>query len=245
NATSDANTAIMKTRIKYSTHITITSASAAKSITFHQSDLSALTHVENISSKTSITPSTTPPPTYRAISPSPPTYESYKKPYLTVADLYMRYAPLSRPPSTTTRTITVLPTMSMQDLYEKFHDKEKRVIPTSSKTLDSPIKQHSTRQNLEHVVFERFGFIRCPKNASKLRFSISSKSIIQRLIVQQQRHIKSIKHNALSDICIDDVRRHTMLPINLVTPSRRLRDIIPTEKNMNTSAEHIRCSNKV
>ena len=46
-------------------------------------------------------------------------------------------------------------------------------------------KQHATRQNLEHVVFERFEFIRCSKNAFKLRFSISLKSIVQRLIIQE------------------------------------------------------------
>ena len=69
----------------------------------------------------------------------------------------------------------------MQDLYEKFHDKEKRVIFTS-------------------------------------------KSIVQKLIVQQQRHIKSIKHDTLSDICINDVRKHIMSPVDLTvavkTPTR-------------------------
>ncbi|CAF9943111.1 MAG: Baculoviral IAP repeat-containing protein 5, partial [Alectoria fallacina] len=196
----DADTAIMKAGIEYSTHTT--PASAAKSLTPHKSSLSALAPVE------SSLPSATPPPTYRAISPPPPTYEPYKKPYLTVADLYMRYAPLSRPPSSkATRTMTVLPTMSMQDLYEKFHDKEKRVIPTPSGTLDSPTKQHATRQNLGHVVFERFGFIRCPRSMPK--------SIAQGLTVQQQRHIKPIKHDALPEIWMDDVRRHTMSPVDL------------------------------
>ena len=139
----------------------------------------------------------------------------------------MRYASLSRPSFTITRTslnkpqarskatriMTVFPTMYMQNLYEKFYNKEKRVIPTSS-------KQHATRQNLGHAVFERFGFIRCPK----LRSSLSSKSIAQGLTVQQQRHVKSIKHGALPDICIDDVRRHTMSPVDPVvavkTPAR-------------------------
>ena len=151
------------------------SFSAAKSITSHKSNLSTLAPVETSTSL----------PIYRSVSLSSPTYEPYKKPYLTIADLYMRYAPLSKPPSNkATRIMTVLPVMSMQDLYEKFHDKEKRVIPTPSGTLDSPTKQHATRQNLGHVVFERFESIRCPKNASKLRFSMSSKSIVQGLIVQ-------------------------------------------------------------
>ena len=101
----------------------------------------------------------------------------------------------------------------MQNLYEKFHNKEKRVI--SNKILDSPFKQHAIRQNLKYVVFERFESIRCSKNAFKLHFSISSKSIAQELTVQQQRHIKFIKYGALFDICINDVRKHIMSSVNL------------------------------
>ena len=36
----------------------------------------------------------TPPPTYRAVSPPPPVYQATPKAYLTVQDLYMRYASL-------------------------------------------------------------------------------------------------------------------------------------------------------
>ena len=39
------------------------------------------------------TPPATPPPTYRVVSPPPPAYKA-KKAYLTIEDLYMRYAPL-------------------------------------------------------------------------------------------------------------------------------------------------------
>ena len=173
----------MKTRIKYFTHITITSIFIAKNIAFHIFNLSIFIHVENTSSKTLIISSTTSSFIYRAISSLSSIYQTIKL-YLTIADLYMRYASLSRPPSKITRIMTVLPTMFMQDLYEKFHDKKKRVIPTSSKTLDSPIKQHATRQNLGHDVFERFGFIRCPESMPRLHFSISPKSIAQGLIVQ-------------------------------------------------------------
>ena len=191
------------------------------------------------------------PPTYRTISPPPPIYQT-TKPYLIVADLYMRYASLSKPQarSKITRTMTVLPTMSIQNLYEKFHGKEKRIIPTPSRTLDSPTKQHATRQNLGHAVFERFGFIRSlPKSTPRLHSSISSKSIAQGLTIQQQRHIKSIKHDALPDICIDDVRSHTLSPADLAvavkTPAQYRTYGIPAEKGMNTSAEHMRRSNKV
>ena len=75
------------------------------------------------------------------------------------------------------------------------------------------------------------------------------KSIAQGLTVQQQRHIKSIKHSALPDIYIDDVRRHTMSPVDLAvavkTPARYRTYGIPAEKGINTSTEHMRCSNKV
>ena len=72
----------------------------------------------------SVTPPSTyraasPLPEYRAVSPSPPTYETASKNYLTMADLYMRYAPLKsaksksakewiRPMATRSRTSTHL-----------------------------------------------------------------------------------------------------------------------------------------
>ncbi|CAF9941899.1 MAG: hypothetical protein ALECFALPRED_009376 [Alectoria fallacina] len=176
NAFSDTNTAITKAGIKYPTH---TTAPITPKATVTLSSTSLPAYCPSLQRR-----KTTPLPVYRSVSSSSPTYEPYKEPYLTVADLYMRYVPLSKLQTrnkTTRRITTVLPTMSMQDLYEKFHDKEKRVIPTP-------------------------------------------KSIAQGLTVQQQRHIKSIKHDTLPGICIDDVRRHTMLPVDLAvavkTPTR-------------------------
>ena len=224
----DADTAIKKGEI---THLAATSASAKKSIASHKSSLSALAPVETSTSLSA----------YRFVSSSSLIYEPYKKPYLIVADLYMRYAPLSRP-RRITNSVTVLFIMSMQDLYEKFHDKEKRVIPASSKTLDSPIKQHATRQNLGHAIFERFGSIRSLSESMP-------KSIIQGLTVQQQRHIKPIKHGALSDICIDDVRRHTMSPADLAVAVKtltRFRTLASQPRKSSTDSHQVmRCSNKV
>ena len=62
----------------------------------------------------------------------------------------MRYAPfkyinLTHFRFTITRIRSVLLIMFMQNLYEKFHNKKKRVIPASNKTFDSLIKQHTTR----------------------------------------------------------------------------------------------------
>ena len=96
-----------------------------------------------ITPKVTVTLSSTPLSVYRSVLSSPFTYEPYKKLYLTVADLYMRYALLNRSSFIITRIMIILFIMFMQDLYEKFHDKEKRVI--SNKTLDSPTKQHATR----------------------------------------------------------------------------------------------------
>ncbi|CAD6592849.1 MAG: hypothetical protein ASARMPRED_006752 [Alectoria sarmentosa] len=142
----DADTAIKKGGIKPNTRPAATSSSAAKSIAPHKSSVSALTHVENTPPKISATPPTTPPPIYRAVSPPPPTYQTITpKTYLTIADLYMRYAPIksahSRP--TTTRTMSVLPTMSIQDLYKQF-GKEKSIISTPNKTLDSSTNRNAT-----------------------------------------------------------------------------------------------------
>ena len=183
NAISDIN--IVKKRITrfVITHLAAISFFAAKSISSHKFNLSTLASVE----KTTIIIklfllSTNSSFIYRAISSLSFIYKSYKKPYLTIANLYIRYALLNKPPFTSTHIITIFSIIFMQNLYEKFYDKKKRII--SNKILNSPLKQHATRQNLEHVVFERFEFIRYPKNAFKLHFSISSKSIAQGLTVQ-------------------------------------------------------------
>ena len=54
----------------------------------------------------------------------------------------MRYALLSRSRHITNPK-TVLPTLTVQDLYEKFHGKEKLIIPTPSKTFNSSVNQNS------------------------------------------------------------------------------------------------------
>ena len=127
----------------------ITSFFAAKSISFHKFNLSTLASVESIIFKITITSvflSSTSLLTYRFVSFSPFTYKLYKKSYLTIADLYIRYVSLNRPSfNKVTRIMTMLFVMFMQDLYEKFYDKKKRVILTLSKTLDSPIKQYTIR----------------------------------------------------------------------------------------------------
>ena len=140
NVINDANTVIIKA---------ITFIFIIKSIAIYKTDLSlfftsetVFNNADNTFSKTSAILSLT----YRAISFSPFIYKSYKKLYLTIVDLYMRYASLSRFSfNKITRIMIVFLIMFMQDLYEKFQNKEKRVILTLSKILDSPIKQHAIR----------------------------------------------------------------------------------------------------
>ena len=84
NVTSDEN--IVKEKI---THFAVTSFSAAKSISFYKFNLSAFAPVESFLSLTSLS-------VYRFVSSLSPIYELYKKLYLIIADLYMRYASLSK-----------------------------------------------------------------------------------------------------------------------------------------------------
>ena len=206
----DADTAIKKGGIKPNTRPAATSSSAAKSIAPHKSSVSALTHVENTPPKISATPPTTPPPIYRAVSPPPPTYQTITpKTYLTIADLYMRYAPIksahSRP--TTTRTMSVLPTMSIQDLYKQF-GKEKSIISTPNKTLDSSTNRNAT-SDCQKSHFE------CSDSTVKTTLSITTKSNIQTSTTQSSSHMRPSKHSTRVVICIDDVRRHTMSTVDL------------------------------
>ena len=213
----NANTAIKKRRIESITRPAAISSSAPKSIMFHKPSLSTLTPAESITPKVTITAGlslpSTPLPTYRAMSPSPPTYETVTKPYLTVADLYMRYASLNKP-RRTTNLMTVLPIISMQNLYEKFHNKEKLIIPTSNKTLDSPTNQNATFDCQK-------SHFKCSDSTIKTTLSIT-KSNNQTFITQSLDYTKSIKHNALTNIRINDVRKYTISPIDLAVAVKTL-----------------------
>ncbi len=106
----------------------MTAASAIKSQPPPKYSASSLLSSKTTSSAAPSRP-VTPPPTYRAMSPSPPAYQP-KKNYLTVADLYVRYAPLKSVLSATkgTRSATQKTTASrayltIQNLYERFSQK--------------------------------------------------------------------------------------------------------------------------
>ena len=109
-------------------HFITTSFFAAKSISFHKFNLLILASIESFLSSTSLS-------IYRFVLFSSFIYEPYKKSYLTIVDLYIRYVLLSKPLcNKVTRIIIMLFIMFMQNLYEKFRNKKKRVILTSNKT---------------------------------------------------------------------------------------------------------------
>ncbi len=104
----------------------MTAASASKSQPPPKYSASSLLSSETTSSAAPLR-SVTPPPAYRATSPSPPAYQAAPKNYLTVADLYVRYAPLKSMLSTakgshsaTQKTTVSRAYLTVQDLYETF-----------------------------------------------------------------------------------------------------------------------------
>ena len=64
----------------------------------------------------------TPPPTYRAISPPPPAYKAY----LTIQDLYIRYAPLKSIHSAPKLAPNTASYLTVQDLYKRFKKLSKK-----------------------------------------------------------------------------------------------------------------------
>ena len=125
------------------TYLVTTSISAAKSIAPYKFNLSTFVFVESIVLKVTIiiklSLSSNSFFTYRAISPLFFIYKPYKKSYLTIADLYMRYVSLSKPSFIIIRIIIMLSIMFMQNLYKKFYNKKKLVIFTNKS-----FKQYAT-----------------------------------------------------------------------------------------------------
>ena len=95
------------------------------------------------------TPPATPPPTYRAISPPPPAYKAAKKAYLTIEDLYMRYAPLralrsvrqSAHQSACSKATAAPSYLTIHDLFRRFGKR------TSAKSMSKQFKQSDTELN--------------------------------------------------------------------------------------------------
>ena len=83
---------------------------------------------------------------YQAISSSSFIYKLYKRLYFIIVNLYMRYALLNKFLfNKITRIIIMFFVIFMQNLYEKFYNKKKRIIFTLNKTLNFSIKQYAIR----------------------------------------------------------------------------------------------------
>ena len=105
--------------ITRSTTRSSTSASANRSPTPSKSSVTPLASTESIY----VSPAYSL-PAYRSVSPSPPVYTS--RAYLTIDDLYIRYAPLKHVKysrQSARQYVTVLSTLMVHDLYERFHGK--------------------------------------------------------------------------------------------------------------------------
>ena len=82
--------------------------------------------------------------TYRFVLFSSLIYKFYKKLYFIIVNLYMRYISLSKF-RYIINLIIILFIFIIQNLYEKFHNKKKRIIFILNKILNSSIKQYTTR----------------------------------------------------------------------------------------------------
>ena len=116
------------------------STSQGKSKAPHKSSLSPLIIAESTTSSAECVTSSPPSalPEYRAVLPSSPTYETASKNYLTVTNLYMRYASLKSVVfsrirhSLITCFRTVLFILTVKNLYKKFYEKENSVISVTT-----------------------------------------------------------------------------------------------------------------
>ena len=120
------------------------------------------------SSANRVSPPATPPPTYRAVSPPPPIYQATPKAYLTVQNLYMRYAPLKsiHPAKLAPKSTRIASYLTVQDLCKRFEQSSKK--PHSGTAKWTPISS----ANRTAV----FGSKQLSKNASSLS-KASTKSI--------------------------------------------------------------------
>lgn len=157
------NIAIKKRDIEYFTHIIIIFTFAAKSITSHKFNLLTFISAESIAAELFLS-LTTSSFIYRAVSPLSLTYKFYEKLYFIVANLYMRYTSLSKS-RRIKNLITILFIIFMQNLYEKFYNKKKRVIFTLNKILYFSANQK--------IVFN----CQCSDSTVKTSFFIITKSI--------------------------------------------------------------------
>lgn len=180
-------------------------ASAGKSKPTPELPATPLASLENTPQSPTIT---SPLPAYRSVSPPPPTYTKPRN-YLTIDDLYMRYAPLKSITSSATRPTSprvTLPTMTMQDLFEKFQEK------TSSNTAGAAANAAKWTKDSPALATANINSIADSKSIAKTSFLAVIKSNTQQPGTPQRRHLKPSKHTALVANMLRNARGHVTSP---------------------------------
>ena len=153
-------------------------------------------------------PPTTPLLAYRSTSPRPPTYQATPKAYLTIDDLYMRYAPLKsiRP----VRLITVLPTLTIHDLYAKFYSKPPPTPKLLAHELTTiiPALRRIYYSKTSSIASFRSGRVN-PKTA---KAPVSSAHAPRALTTLLQRTIVATKLTTYNSTTYSRYRVHSALP---------------------------------
>ena len=189
--------------------------------------------------------SATPPPTYRSISPAPPTYQTTKpRGYLTIDDLFMRYAPLQRIKlDHAVRPISkVLPTMTIQDLYHRFEKQQKqrgKSIMTHIKQQEKPkLSQAKLQRDISSISMPEkrhsgtaiwtpcSPVIKCSNPAAKSHAKTSiwtpKPRSAKASISQRQHYLTSTAQAPLGHILDSNLRGHTSSSLGLIVAVDRL-----------------------
>ena len=192
--------------------------SPIKSKASHKSSLLSLIIAESTTSSTECVTSSSPSALseYRAVSPSSSTYETASKNYLTVTNLYMRYASLKSVVFSRIRhsLITyfriVLLTLTVKNLYKKFYEKENSVI-SAVKWTPAHRRQigFSAVKSAYVTKTSTIDSNLVPHKGAKTRFFTQTKTSAQRLNSQQQPHMTIIFFASSRAIVYDYRRRHS------------------------------------
>ena len=169
---------------------------------------------------------TTPPPTYRAISPGPPAYQSIKpRDYLTLNNLFMRYASLKRiqldQPSRL--TLKILSIIIIQDLYHRFGKQEKQTKKQAQHQASIPCFSKPGKRHSGTVILTSYSSVikyldSTVKSNIKTSYLITSKSNTPPSILQ---HITLNTQAPLGHIIDNNLRGYTLLSLGLIVAINR------------------------
>ena len=185
----------LRTECKYSKNNRQSSNSAARKTALSPYLPARTSHsVETSSSRPTVsamptapaTPPATPPPTYRAVSAPPPAYKAAKKAYLTIEDLYMRYAPLkalrsarqSAHQSACSKATATSSYLTIHDLFRRFSKR------TSAKSMS---KQYRYVLDLETSAIDSVRSRKSNTKTSNICFLPQVQNCINNAMEQLQR----------------------------------------------------------